>query len=144
MEQEAEQYFERIDAMGGVIPAIEAGFFQKEIAEAAYRYQQELDTKDKIIVGMNDFVEENEKIEIPILQISPDVEKRQRQRLADIRQNRDQKKVDTALQDLRAAAVEGRNVFPPLLEAVRCYATLGEQCDALAEVFGIYEEQAVF
>jgi len=144
MEEEAEQYFERIDAIGGVIPAIEEGFFQKEIAEAAYRYQRELDAKEKIIVGVNDFIEEEEKIEIPILQISPEVEQKQRQRLADIRQTRDQKRVDAALDDLRSAAREGRNVFPALLESVRCYATLGEQCNALAEVYGVYEEPAVF
>ncbi len=144
MEQEAEQYFERIEALGGVIPAIEAGFFQKEIAEAAYRYQRELDAKDKIIVGVNEFAEQDETIDIPILQISPEVERKQRQRLADIRQSRDQRRVDAALEGLRTAASEGRNIFPPLLEAVRSYATLGEQCNALAEVFGVYEEPAVF
>ena len=144
MEEEAEQYFEKIDAIGGVIPAIEAGFFQKEIAEAAYRYQRELDRKEKIIVGVNDFVEEGESIEIPILQISPEVEKKQRQRLADVRQSRDQAKVNEALDALRRAASEGSNIMPPLLASVRAYATLGEQCNALAEVFGVYEEPAVF
>jgi len=144
MEEEAEQYFEKIDAIGGVIPAIEAGFFQKEIAEAAYRYQRELDRKEKIIVGVNDFVEEGESIQIPILQISPEVEKKQRQRLADVRQSRDQAKVNEALDALRRAASEGSNIMPPLLASVRAYATLGEQCNALAEVFGVYEEPAVF
>lgn len=144
MEAEAEQYFERIDALGGVIPAIEAGFFQREIAEAAYRYQRELDTKEKIIVGVNDFVEEEERVEIPILQISPDVERRQRQRLADLRQSRDPKRVDETLARLRQAARDGTNLMPPLLDAVRAYTTLGEQCHAMAEVFGVYEEPAVF
>lgn len=144
MEAEAEQYFEKIEAFGGVIPAIEAGFFQREIAEAAYRYQRELDRKEKIIVGVNDFIEENEKVEIPILQISPEVERRQRQRLADLKQSRDEKKVEEALAQLRRAASEGTNVMPPLLDAVRSYATLGEQCHAMATVFGVYEEPAVF
>jgi methylmalonyl-CoA mutase N-terminal domain/subunit len=144
MEAGAEQYFERIDALGGVIPAIEAGFFQREIAEAAYRYQRELDRKEKIIVGVNDFVEEEERVEIPILQISPEVERRQRQRLADLRQSRDPRKVDEALARLRQAARDGANLMPPLLEAVRAYATLGEQCHAMSEVFGVYEEPAVF
>ncbi len=144
MEAEAEQYFEKIDTFGGVIPAIEEGYFQREIAEAAYRYQRELDRKEKIIVGVNDFVEENESIEIPILQISPDVERRQRQRLADLRQSRDPRKVEETLSRLRQAATNGTNIMPPLLEAVRAYTTLGEQCHAMAAVFGVYEEPAVF
>lgn len=144
MEKEAEEYFEKIDALGGVIPAIEAGFFQKEIAEAAYRYQMELDRKEKIIVGVNEFVEENEKIEIPLLEISPEVEVRQRKRLAEIRASRDNKTVEQSLSNLKNAAEEGRNLMPYLLECTRAYVTLGEICNKLAEVFGVYEEQAVF
>jgi methylmalonyl-CoA mutase N-terminal domain/subunit len=144
MEQEAEQYFEKIDALGGVIPAIEAGFFQREIAEAAYRYQRELDAKEKIIVGVNEFVEEEEKIEIPILEISPEVERQQRKRLAELRQSRDQHAVEQTLTELRQAAVDGKNVMPYLLACTRSYVTLGEMCHALAEVYGVYEEPAVF
>ena len=144
LEQEAEAYFERIDAMGGVIPAIEAGFFQREIAEAAYRYQQALDAKEKIIVGVNEFVEENERIEIPILEISPEVEKKQRKRLADVRQSRDAKRVEQSLSVLRQAAVDGTNVMPHLLNCTRAYVTLGEMCETLKLVFGMYEEPAVF
>ncbi len=144
MEQEAEQYFEKIDALGGVIPAIEAGFFQRDIAEAAYRYQRELDAKDKIIVGVNEFVEEEEKIEIPILEISPEVEKKQRQRLADLRQSRNQQDVLRKLDELRSAAEDGKNIMPLLLGCTRAYVTLGEMCNALAEVYGLYEEPAVF
>jgi methylmalonyl-CoA mutase N-terminal domain/subunit len=144
MEQEAEQYFEKIDSFGGVIPAIEAGFFQREIAEAAYRYQQSLDRKEKLIVGVNDFIEEDEKIEIPILTISPEVEIKQKRRLAEVRQSRNQHDVDHALKELKRAAIDGVNVMPKLLDCARSYVTLGEQCNALAEVFGIYEEQAVF
>jgi len=144
MEEAAEQYFEKIDALGGVIPAIEAGFFQREIADAAYRYQQELDRKEKIIVGVNDFVEEDEKIEIPILAISPEVEHKQKKRLAELRQSRNQKAVDDSLSRLRKAAEEDSNLMPFLLECTRSYVTLGEMCNALAEVYGVYEEPAVF
>ena len=144
MEQEAEQYFEKIDALGGVIPAIEGGFFQREIAEAAYRYQQELDRKEKIIVGVNDFVQEGETIEIPLLRISPEVEHLQRRRLAEVRATRDNAAVEQALEALRRSSVENRNVFPDLLACTRAYATIGEMCNAMAEVFGVYEEPAVF
>ncbi|MEX0602315.1 MAG: methylmalonyl-CoA mutase family protein, partial [Bacteroidota bacterium] len=144
MEEAAEQYFEKIDSLGGVIPAIEAGFFQREIAEAAYRYQRQLDSGQKIIVGVNEFVEESETVDIPILTISPEVEVKQRKRLADIRQSRNQEAVDRGLEALKSAAIAGSNIMPPLLECTRAYGTLGEMCGALAEVFGVYEEPAVF
>jgi methylmalonyl-CoA mutase N-terminal domain/subunit len=144
MEEEAERYFEKIDTLGGVIPAIEAGFFQREIAEAAYRYQRELDEKKKIIVGVNDFVEEGETVDIPILEISPEVEIKQRKRLADVRQSRNADAVKKSLAELRRAAEEGTNLIPKLLDCTRAYVTLGESCNMLAEVFGIYEEPAVF
>jgi methylmalonyl-CoA mutase N-terminal domain/subunit len=144
MEKDAESYFEKIDALGGVIPAIEAGFFQREIAEAAYRYQIELDKKEKIIVGVNDFVEEDEKIEIPILYISPDVEKKQKQRIAQVRDQRSQTEVDQALFRLKDAAGAGNNLMPHLIECTRAYVTLGEMCSTLTEVFGVHEETAVF
>ncbi|HXG38976.1 MAG TPA: methylmalonyl-CoA mutase family protein [Bacteroidota bacterium] len=144
MEQKAEQYFEKIDALGGVIPAIEAGFFQREIAEAAYRYQRELDAKEKIIVGVNEFVEKDEKIEIPILEISPEVERQQRKRLAELRQSRNQQAVEQSLKELRQAAMDEKNIMPYLLACTRSYVTLGEMCHALAEVYGVYEEPVVF
>ena len=144
MEAEAEQYFERIETLGGVIPAIEAGFFQREIADAAYRYQRELDAKEKIIVGMNEFVEIDEKVEIPILVISPDVEVKQRKRLGDVRQSRNSQAVEQSMAELRKAAVDQKNLIPRLLDCTRAYVTLGEMCSALAEVFGVYEESAVF
>lgn len=144
MERGAEAYFEKIDALGGVIPAIEAGFFQREIAEAAYRYQQELDRKEKIIVGVNEFVQEDEKLEIPILVISPEVEIKQRQRIAEVRAGRNHDEVERTLNSLRQAAADGSNIMPRLLECTRAYVTLGEMCHALAEVFGVYEEPAVF
>jgi len=144
MEKGAEAYFEKIEALGGVIPAIEAGFFQHEIADAAYRYQLEFDRKEKIIVGVNDYVEENEKIEIPILYIPPEVEIKQRERLAQVQASRDQQKVIETLDALRIAADEGKNLMPPLIECTKAYVTLGEMCNTLAEVFGVYEEPAVF
>ncbi len=144
MEKEAEAYFEKIDALGGVIPAIESGFFQREIAEAAYRYQLELDSKEKIIVGVNDFVEEDEKIDIPILTISPEVEVKQKKRLAELRQSRNNDEVQRALAELNRAAADGVNLMPKLLDCTRAYVTLGEMCNSLTEVFGVHEEIAVF
>jgi len=144
MEKEAESYFERLDALGGMIPAIEAGFPQREIAEAAYRYQRELDLKEKIIVGVNEFVQDDEKIEIPILEISPEVERTQKQRLAELRQSRSRQEVESRLSALTNAAADGKNVMPCLLDCTRAYVTLGEMCSALTEVYGVYEEPAVF
>jgi methylmalonyl-CoA mutase N-terminal domain/subunit len=144
MERAAEAYFEKIDALGGVIPAIEAGFFQREIAEASYIYQRALDAKEKIVVGVNDFVEENERVEIPILLISPEVEIKQKKRTADIRQSRNSLEVIRTLDALRQSGADGTNLIPHLLECTRSYVTLGEMCGALAEVFGVYEEPAVF
>ena len=144
MEKEAEAYFEKIDSLGGVIPAIEAGFFQREIAEAAYRYQQELDRKEKIIVGVNEYVLENEQVQIPILLISPEVEKKQKKRTGEVRANRSAGRATETLGALHRAAESGSNLIPPLIECTRAYVTLGEMCGALAEVFGVYEEPAVF
>ena len=144
MEQAAEAYFEKIDALGGVIPAIEAGFFQREIAEAAYRYQLELDGKTKVIVGVNDFVEEKERVEIPLLVISPDVEVKQRRRIAEVRASRNAGDVERTLADLRRAAADGQNLMPRLLACTRVYVTLGEMCGALTGVFGVHEEIASF
>ncbi|MGB6031475.1 MAG: methylmalonyl-CoA mutase family protein [Bacteroidota bacterium] len=144
MEEGAEAYFKKIDALGGVVPAIEQGFFQREIADAAYRYQIELDAGEKTIVGVNEFVGENEEITIPILEIPPDVEARQRERIAEVRDSRNQADVERHLRDLESRAREGQNLMPPLLACARSYATLGEMCDTLTHVFGIHEEQAVF
>jgi methylmalonyl-CoA mutase N-terminal domain/subunit len=144
MEEEAEQYFEKIEALGGVIPAIELGFFQREIADAAYRYQSEVDKKEKIIVGVNEFEEENERVEIPLLTISPEVEVKQKKRLAELRQSRNSKAAEIAIAALRQAAVDGTNLMPRFLNAARSYVTLGEMCNALVEHFGVYEEPAVF
>ncbi len=144
MEQEAESYFTTIEQLGGVVPAIEQGFFQKEIADAAYRYQIALDAKDKVIVGVNDYVEEHEQVQIPILEISPAVEIAQKKRIAEVRASRDQSAVDRTLASLKQAASDGTNLLPHLLECGRAYVTLGEMCGTLSGVFGVYEEAAVF
>ena len=144
MEKGANEIFDQINAFGGVIPAIESGYFQKEIADAAYRYQREVEQKEKFIVGVNEFVEENEKIDIPILTISPEVEKMQRERLIALRSKRNQKAVEKSLEAIRLAAVENRNLMPVFVDAALNYVTLGEMTDELKKVFGVYEESAVF
>jgi methylmalonyl-CoA mutase N-terminal domain/subunit len=144
MEKQANEIFEQIDAFGGVIPAIESGYFQKEIADAAYRYQKEIERKEKFIVGVNEFVEENEKIDIPILFVSPEVEKLQRQRLTALRAKRDARAVEKSLKAIHSAAVEDRNLMPVLVDAALNYVTLGEMVSELKNVFGVYEETAVF
>jgi methylmalonyl-CoA mutase N-terminal domain/subunit len=144
MEKDANNIFEQIDALGGVIPAIEAGYFQKEIADAAYRYQKEVERKEKFIVGVNEFVEENEKIDIPILYISPEVEKNQVKRLSELRQNRSEETVKECLDEIKAAALNGNNLMPVLIKSSENYVTLGEMIEELKVVFGTYEETAVF
>lgn len=144
MEKEANEIFEQIDAFGGVIPAIEAGYFQKEIADAAYRYQKEVERKEKIIVGVNEFVEPDEKIEIPILTIPPEVEIQQKQRLAELRQSRNQQAVEESLKEIKQVAIDGKNLMPVLIKAAQNYVTLGEMVGELKEVFGTYEEVSVF
>jgi methylmalonyl-CoA mutase N-terminal domain/subunit len=144
MESEANKIFDQIDATGGVIPAIEAGYFQKEIADAAYRYQKEVEKKEKFIVGVNEFVEENEKIEIPILTISPEVEIAQKKRLVELRQSRNQQDVDDSLAEIFAAAENGNNLMPIFVKAAHNKVTLGEMVGELRKVFGTYEEVVVF
>ncbi len=144
MEKEANEIFEQIDSLGGVIPAIEAGYFQKEIADAAYRYQIEVERKEKYIVGVNEFVEKDEKVDIPILTISPEVERKQKQRLADLRLSRNQEAVKESLAEINYAAINNNNIMPVLIKAAHNYVTLGEMVGELKEVFGTYEEAAVF
>lgn len=144
MEAEANRIFDEIDSLGGVIPAIETGYFQKQIADAAYAYQKEVDKKEKIIVGVNEFVETDEKIDIPILTISPEVEKIQRERLADLKQHRSSAGVEASLEAIKNAAENGNNLMPEFVKAAANYVTLGEMIDVLKEPFGIYTEEAVF
>ena len=143
MEEKAYEYFDKIEAFGGVIPAIEKGFFQREIANAAYRYQKEIEEREKIIVGVNEFVEEQEP-EIEILKIEPEVEEQQIARLKEVRKERNTSKVKEALKNLRSAATNGDNLMPRFLECVRAYATIGEMIDTLREEFGEYKEPLIF
>jgi methylmalonyl-CoA mutase, N-terminal domain len=134
-------YIERIDALGGMVAAVEKGFPQREIHEAAYAYQQQLERKEKIIVGVNDFVTE-EKRPIDILVIDEAVARRQSEKLAELRRTRDNARVASTLEALGSAAGTNKNLMPYVLECVRAYATLGEMCDRLRRVFGTYEEPA--
>jgi len=141
VERGAWDYIEKIDAMGGMVPAIERSYPQREIAEASYRYQRELDKKEKIMVGVNDYVSEEKHLDI--LQIDETVAHRQAERLAKLRNDRSQSEVDRRLTALRKAAQGQDNLMPFLFDAVKSYATVGEICDALREVFGTYEEVAI-
>jgi len=144
MEAEAEQYFERIEKLGGVIPAIEKGFFQQEIARAAYRYQKEIDSDDRVIVGVNRYVEEDEKIEIPILEITDEMHERQVTRLRALRDRRDEAGAREALAEVHRVCSGTENVMPSLIEAAKACCTLGEIVDVMREVFGTYREPSVF
>lgn len=139
MEREAYDYFRRIDDLGGVIPGIEKGFFQSEIADAAYRYQREVDAGQRKIVGVNAYQDSKRPI-VPILEMDPHGYKRQVQRLSDLRKTRDSAQVGQALDRLRIAAQGTENTMPFLLDAVRAYATLGEIITIMKEVFKTYEE----
>ena len=144
MERQAMAYIERIEAMGGVIAAIRQGFFQREIAEAAYRYQREVASGERVVVGVNKYtIPPSEERPVPILRIDPELERKQIQRLQALRRSRDDGRVRRALTELRRAAQRGDNVMPYLLEAVRAYATLGEMVQTLKEVYGVYSEEAV-
>ncbi|MCX7732917.1 MAG: methylmalonyl-CoA mutase family protein [candidate division WOR-3 bacterium] len=144
LEEQAYEYFAKIDALGGMIKAIEHGYPQREIAEAAYRYQKAVDEGRRTVVGVNKYVLEGERLEIPILKIDPRVEQEQCERLRRLRQRRDNAKVRRTLDDLKAACAGKDNVMYPILEAVRAYATLGEICGAMKEVFGTYAEPPMF
>jgi methylmalonyl-CoA mutase N-terminal domain/subunit len=142
IEAEAYEYFRKIEALGGMLGAIEKGFPQREIAESAYRYQREIDTGQRIIVGVNDYLTE-EPLTIPLLEIDHEGERRQRERLARVRRERDNELVGQRLEALREAAQGTENLMPHILDAVRAYATLGEICGVFREVFGEYREPVI-
>ncbi len=142
MEEGALEYFRKIDDFGGMIEAIDAGFPQREIQDSAYQYQLAVDAKDKIIVGVNEFVMENELQAIPLLQIDESTARLQSERLAKLRAERDNRRVTETLKALTDGARAGANTMYLLLDAVRAYATLGEMCDALRPVYGEYQEPA--
>ncbi|MQA90087.1 MAG: methylmalonyl-CoA mutase [Gemmatimonas sp.] len=144
LEEEAEEIFTQVERLGGVVPGIEMGYFQREIARSAQRQQQEVESSDRVIVGVNGFTVEGEELEIPLLRVTEQTEDRQRARMAAMRRRRDEADVSRTLEALRTAARDGNNVLPPLLDAVRAYATLYEIRHAMEEIFGAYREPVFF
>ncbi|HEU4883406.1 MAG TPA: methylmalonyl-CoA mutase family protein [Longimicrobium sp.] len=144
MEAQAEAIFAEIDTLGGVVPGIEVGYFQREIARSAFRQQLEIERGERTIVGVNEFTVEGEELEIPLLKITEAAELRQRERMAAMRARRDQAQVDATLERLKQAARTTENVIPAMLDAVRAYATLYEIRAALETVFGAYQEPVFF
>lgn len=143
MEKEAEIYFEKIEALGGVIPAIKANFFQREIANASYKYQREIESKDRIIVGVNDF-QLREACATPLLKIDEKVGEEQIKILQGVRNQRDNKLVQEKLENLKQAAKGSENLMPYIMDAIREYASIGEVMATLKEVFGEYREDSIF
>jgi methylmalonyl-CoA mutase N-terminal domain/subunit len=139
MEEGTHKYFDTIDRMGGMVAAVEQGFPQREIAESAYRFQQAVEAREKLIVGVNAFVEEDE-VPVPILYIDDAAAEAQQKRLEEVKATRDAARVRASLEALREAARGTANTMYPLLDCVRAYATVGEMCDALRDVWGEYEE----
>ena len=144
LEKEAESYFERIDQLGGVIPAIEEGYLQREIARSAYEFQKKLESKKRIMVGVNDFINEDEESSIPLLEIMTETENEQNESLNRMKEGRDETRVTNAISSLNKAATAEENIMPHVLEAARSYATLGEIIDCLKEAMGVYIEPAIF
>ena len=143
MEKEAYNYFSKIDDLGGVIPAIEMGYFQREIAEAASDYQRRVDSKRRIVVGVNEFSKNNEEIEIPILEIRKEVEREQIEGLKSLRDNRDDQIVDEKLKAITDASRTKDNLMPLIIDAAQSHATLGELVTSMRVVFGEWQETAV-
>ena len=143
MEIETLKYFDKIEELGGVIPAIEMGYFQREIAESAADYQRRVDSKRRIVVGVNDFIKDDEEIEIPILEIRKDVEDEQIKSLAILRNSRKNNNVDEKLTAITCASRNSENLIPLIVEAAQSYATLGEIVDSMKVVFGEWQEVAV-
>jgi len=144
MERDAEEYFDKIEQIGGVVSGIESGWFYKEIARSASKYQQEIDNHERIIVGVNDYVLEDEKIDIPLLTIDRRVEKAQVDKLRKMKRGRDNALVEKALNRLRVCAQSHENTFPELLNCARSYCTIGEITDVLKEVFGEWRAPNIF
>ncbi len=143
MERQARDYFDRIDSLGGVVPAIEKGFFQKEIAAASYKYQKEIDNKERVVVGVNEYPSD-ESVEIPILEMDPEGFDRQCARLKKLRASRDKGKFEASIRAIEKAAEGDANLMPHFIEAAKAKVTLGEMCDVLRGVFGEYREGSDF
>ncbi|MFH2036287.1 MAG: methylmalonyl-CoA mutase family protein [Candidatus Zixiibacteriota bacterium] len=143
MEADAEAYLDEIERRGGVLKCIEDGYLQREIANAAYRYQREIEKKERIIVGVNDYVMDNDEITIPILRIDESIATDQIAFVKKVREDRDNDKVKRTLEDLQTAAKGNGNTMKAMLDCVRVYATEGEICDALKPIFGEYTEPPI-
>ena len=143
IEEEARDYINEIDEIGGAVAAIEKGYMQREIVESAYTYQRQMENKEKIVIGVNEFTIE-EEAPIKILRIDPIIEKKQIEKLKKIKRGRNNLKVKNALDKVRHAAEHDENLMPVFLHAVQRYATLGEICDVLREVFGEYKAPTIF
>jgi len=143
MEDGARDYFDQIDAMGGMVEAVEKGFPQREIQDSAYQYQKALERGEQSIVGVNKYAMQDEPQEVPTLVIDESVRSHQIARLEQTKARRDNGSVVKALDNLKKAAERGENTMPATIEAVRAYATLGEICSALRDVYGVYEEPAI-
>jgi methylmalonyl-CoA mutase N-terminal domain/subunit len=144
IEEKAEQYFTEIDNLGGVINAIEDGYFQREISIAASDYQNKIDNKDRIVVGVNKYVNKNEEIDIPTLEISSEIEKKQKDKLASLKKNRSLKRVQNTLEVITETCKGNSNLMVPVIMAAKEGATLGEIISAMKTVFGEWEESSVF
>ena len=144
LEQEAEKYFEEIEHLGGVIQAIEKGYFQREIARSANSYQKLVDEKQLFIVGVNQFGKDDENIDIPILEIGPEVEQIQVKAVNELKNTRDETAVQQALYKIRETCANGGNIMPPIIEAAKVYVTLGEIVTSMKAEFGEWQEAAVF
>jgi methylmalonyl-CoA mutase N-terminal domain/subunit len=143
LERQANEYFDRIEQLGGVIPAIEENFFQREIAEASFRYQSEVEAEQRVIVGVNRYQQEDER-PLEILRIDPALEQKQIERVRAVRARRDSAAVEAALAELKHAAEGDANLMEPIMAASRASVTMGEMCDALRDVWGIWRETPVF
>ncbi|MCK4434498.1 methylmalonyl-CoA mutase, partial [Candidatus Bathyarchaeota archaeon] len=142
MEESTMEYFQKLDDMGGAIVAINKGFFQKEIADSAYKYQREVDEKKRILIGVNDYKTE-EKYPMKILRVDPKVEEKQVARLQKLKRERDNRKVNEVLEKLHYSAEKNENLMPIIIDAVKAYATIGEICDVLRKIYGEYKELIV-
>jgi len=144
MEAKAEHYFQQVEEIGGVIPAIEEGFFQKEIARSAYEYERKVNNRQRIVVGVNEFVKEDEELDIPILEIGKQAEKTQIESLAELRKQRDAVAVRRSLKKIEDASASGENLVPPIVEAAKANVTLGEIVHSMKKEFGEWQEYPVF
>ena len=144
LENDAENYFKEIDDLGGVIPAIEKGYFQYEISRSASSHQKKIDNKELIHVGVNDYIKNDEEIDIPILEIGKEAEDLQKKSIMALKNERDQQKVHDSLRDIKDAAQGSKNLLPPIIEAAKSLATMGEIVESLKQEFGEWNETSVF